>query len=186
MTETHQRWFHNLFQLQKLLAWQIMDKEMCPEPAGWGGFMSLVMSYGVVDLLSSEQAPSSCVQCKYQHGIKWHNWLLSSLYYLSLLKKWGYLTTNWYLNYVYIKDQNIVFVQFGQKHNLLHSIFYKIILLFWCRRRRLRGLETVEIMSRHLRLYSLVRVPSLECRSLSCPLLLRPDSRRVTPGYGGQ
>ena len=63
----------------------------------------------------AEQAPSSCVQCKYQHGIKWHNWLLSSLYYLSLLKKWGYLRTNWYLNY--IKNQNIVFCPiWAKKH----------------------------------------------------------------------
>ena len=84
MTETHQRWFHNLFQLQKLLAWQIMDKEMCLQPAGEGVYE---LSNELWCCRFAEQAPSSCVQCKYQHGIKWHNWLLSSLYYLSLLKK---------------------------------------------------------------------------------------------------
>ena len=49
MTESHQRWFHNLFQLRKLLAWQITDEALSPEP-GERGFMSRVMSYGVMVL----------------------------------------------------------------------------------------------------------------------------------------
>ena len=74
MTESHQRWFHNLFQLQKLLGWQIIDKALSLELGpGKRGFMSVVMSYGVMVLGCAEQTPCSCVQCKYQRDIKWHN-----------------------------------------------------------------------------------------------------------------
>ena len=62
MTESHQRWFHNLFQLQKLLAWQITDKALSPEP-GERGFMSRVMSYGVMVLGCAEQTPASLQLC---------------------------------------------------------------------------------------------------------------------------
>ena len=72
MTESHQRWFHNLFQLQKLLGWQIIDKALSLELGpGKRGFMSVVMSYGVMVLGCAQQTPCSCVQCKYQRDIKY-------------------------------------------------------------------------------------------------------------------